>query len=249
MGAKSSIEWTDSTWNPVTGCNKVSAGCTHCYAERLAKRLRAMGNPRYRKGFDLALHWDLLDLPLSWKIPRMVFVASMSDMFHPDVPDAFIQRAFTTMQSAHWHIFQVLTKRPERMAKMSSRLIWPENVWAGTSVENEDCIHRVTWLTETPAAVRFLSLEPLLGGIPTLPLAGIDWVIAGGESGPHARPMNAEWVRLVRDQCIDNKVCFFFKQWGGRNKKAAGRVLDGQIWDEMPSRERITPESLVAVGD
>jgi len=211
--ARSSIEWTESTWNPVTGCDKVSPGCKHCYAETMARRLKAMGQPNYRQGFKLALHPAMLERPLTWRKPQMVFVNSMSDLFHKDVPLAFIQRVFDVMRRAEWHTFQVLTKRAERL---------------------EDYTFRIDHLRRTPAAVKFLSLEPLLGPLPGLDLAGIDWVIVGGESGPRARPMERAWATDIRDQCRRAGVPFFFKQWGGRNKKAAGRLLEGQTWNQGP---------------
>lgn len=236
MADHSRIEWTQATWNPVTGCTKVSQGCKHCYAERLAKRLQAMGNARYAQGFKVTLHPDLLELPLSWKQPRRIFVNSMSDLFHPDVPLDFLQQVFATMERAHWHEFQVLTKRPERAAQLAADLPWPSNVWMGTSVESVKVIDRVKLLQQVPARVRFLSVEPLLGPIPDLPLDGIHWVIVGGESGPGARPMEPDWVRMIRAQCEARHVPFFFKQWGGTNKKAAGRELDGKHYDGMPVR-------------
>jgi len=234
MAAHSHIEWTDATWNPVTGCTKVSQGCKHCYAERMAHRLQAMGSPRYANGFRVTLHDDLLDLPLRWRTPRRVFVNSMSDLFHPEVPTWFIQQVFATIAEASWHTFQVLTKRPERVVALARDLTWPKNLWLGTSVENRDVLSRILWLQQVPAAVRFLSLEPLLGPIIPLPLAGIDWVIVGGESGPGARPMRPEWVIAIRDACNQAKVPFFFKQWGGVQRTRAGRLLDGRTWDEFP---------------
>jgi protein gp37 len=234
VGDNSAIEWTDATWNPVTGCTKVSPGCKHCYAERLALRLQAMGNPRYRRGFDVTLHEDQLDLPLRWKSPRRIFVNSMSDLFHDNVPESFIERAFEVMGRAHWHVFQVLTKRAERLRELAPRLSWAPNVWQGVSVENSRYRDRIDALRAVPAAVRFLSIEPLLGPLPELPLGGIGWVIVGGESGPGHRPPRAEWIRDIRDQCVTAGVAFFFKQWGGRTPKAGGRTLDGQQWDGMP---------------
>jgi protein gp37 len=234
MGDKSAIEWTDATWNPVTGCNKISPGCKNCYAERLAARLQAMGNPRYKNGFVLTLHSDQLTLPLRWTQPRQIFVNSMSDLFHESVPDDYIFRVFETMVKADWHIFQILTKRAERLAEIAPRLPWPENVWQGISIENADYTWRIAQLVKVPAAVRFLSVEPLLGPLPKLPLKGISWVIVGGESGPDFRPVNPEWVRQIRDQCLKAKVSFFFKQWGGFTPKAGGRRLDGRFWDQMP---------------
>lgn len=246
MAEHTGIEWTDATWNPVTGCTKVSPGCKNCYAERLAGRLRAMGNPRYRNGFALTLQPDQVDLPLRWRRPRRIFVNSMSDLFHETVPEAYIRQVFETMTSAHWHVFQILTKRSERLAAMAPRLPWPPNVWQGVSVESARYVGRVDHLRQVPAIVRFLSVEPLLGPIPGLPLDGIHWVIVGGESGPERRVMSADWVRLVRDQCIEAGVPFFFKQWGGRTPKAKGRILDGRVWDEIP----VTPTKLdvLAVG-
>jgi protein gp37 len=235
MAQASSIEWTESTWNPVTGCTKVSPGCAHCYAERMAKRLLAMGQDRYRNGFKVTLQPDALETPLHWKRPRMIFVNSMSDLFHKDVPTEFISQCFAVMQEASQHTFQVLTKRPERAAELAPTLPWPTNVWMGTSVENADYVYRIHALTKIPAVVRFLSLEPLLGPIPRLPLTGIHWVIVGGESGPAARPIEQEWVLQIRNRCIDRNVPFFFKQWGGVQKFFTGRELDGRIWGEMPT--------------
>lgn len=246
MGDNSQIEWTDATWNPVTGCTKVSPGCAHCYAETFAERFRGVRGHPYESGFDLTLRPERLDLPLSWKRPRLIFVNSMSDLFHEDVPDTFVAAVFSTMLRADWHRFQLLTKRPARAAALAERLPWPDNVWLGTSVENNRWTSRIDELRQVPAAVRFLSCEPLLGPI-QLDLRGIDWVIAGGESGPRARPMRAEWVLGIRDQCAEASVPFFFKQWGvhdasGRRmpKSRAGRLLEGRTWDEMPagSRER-----------
>ncbi|HUT11814.1 MAG TPA: phage Gp37/Gp68 family protein [Thermoguttaceae bacterium] len=237
MAQTSSIEWTEATWNPVTGCTKISPGCAHCYAERMAKRLRAMGQVRYRNGFRLTLQPDVLEVPLRWKRPRMIFVNSMSDLFHKDVPRDFIAQCFAVMEQASQHTFQVLTKRPRRAAAMADDLPWPKNVWLGASVEDASCVSRIDWLVETPAAVRFLSLEPLLGPIPRLPLRGIHWVIVGGESGPGARPMDSKWVFQIRDRCRDDGVPFFFKQWGGVQKCKAGRELEGRTWDDAPTRE------------
>lgn len=234
MATGSAIEWTEATWNPLTGCTKVSAGCKHCYAERMAKRLRGMGHPSYQGGFKLTLHERLLDLPLSWKRPRTIFVNSMSDLFHKDVPIEFIQRVFLTMCAASQHRFQVLTKRPERAAELSHFLPWPDNVWMGTSVENQRYAMRIDHLRRTGAATRFLSLEPLLGPLHDLDLDGIHWVIVGGESGPGSRPMESNWATSIRDQCLSAGVPFFFKQWGGVNKKRTGRLLEGRTWDEMP---------------
>lgn len=238
MGDNSKIEWTDATWNPVTGCDKISPGCKHCYAETMAARLKAMGQANYAKGFELTLQPHMLDQPLRWKRPRTIFVNSMSDLFHEDVPDDYIRRVFEIMQKAHWHRFQVLTKRAGRLRELSPELPWPENVWAGVSVESQGYAYRINCLRQVPAAVRFLSLEPLLGPLPNLDLRGIHWVIVGGESGPRARPMAEEWAIDLRDQCLQAGVPFFFKQWGGVNKKAAGRQLHGRTWDEMPEVRR-----------
>ena len=240
MARRSTIEWTEMTWNPVTGCTKVSAGCKHCYAERMAKRLRAMGSPRYRDGFALTLQPDLLDLPLRWRTPRLVFVNSMSDLFHSGVPDDFIADVFDTMRRASRHTFQVLTKRADRLADLAGRLPWPPNVWMGVTVEDAGATGRAVALAGVPAAVRFLSVEPLLGPIPRLPLDGIDWVIVGGESGPGARPMARSWVEDVRRQCEARGVAFFFKQWGGVQKHRAGRELDGRTFDAMPAPPTLT---------
>ncbi|MGA2623961.1 MAG: phage Gp37/Gp68 family protein [Bacteroidota bacterium] len=234
MAQRSSIEWTEATWNPVTGCTKISPGCRHCYAERLAGRLKAMGSSRYRNGFNVTLQPDIVDLPLHWKQPRIIFVNSMSDLFHEAIPDEYIVKVFATMQLAHWHTFQILTKRSGRLSSLASLLPWPSNVWIGVSVESSDYAFRIADLVKVPAAVRFLSLEPLLSFLPRLPLRGIDWVIVGGESGPGARPMKQEWVRTIQIKCKQMDVPFFFKQWGGVNKKAAGRALGGRTWNEMP---------------
>lgn len=238
MAQASSIEWTESTWNPVTGCTKISPGCAHCYAERMAKRLLAMGQERYRNGFEVTLQPDVVELPLHWKRPRMIFVNSMSDLFHKDVPTQFIADCFAVMQRSSQHTFQVLTKRPERAAELAPSLPWPNNVWMGTTVESADYVHRIRSLAQIPAAVRFLSLEPLLGPLPRLPLKGIHWVIVGGESGPGARPIEPNWVLQIRNQCIERDVPFFFKQWGGVQKSRAGRELEGQVWAEMPHLTR-----------
>ena len=235
MGDNSAIEWTDATWNPVTGCTKISPGCKNCYAERLAVRLRAMGNQRYRNGFSVTLHHDLLDLPLKWSRPRRIFVNSMSDLFHEAVPDDFIYQVFEAMKRADWHVFQILTKRSHRLAALAAGLSWAPNIWQGVSVEDARHISRICDLQTVGAAVRFLSVEPLLGPIHHLPLDGVHWVIVGGESGPGRRAMEPAWAREIRDQCVRAGVPFFFKQWGGRTPKAAGRVLDLRTWDEMPT--------------
>lgn len=234
MSTGSKIEWTESTWNPVTGCTKISSGCKNCYAERMAYRLRAMGQVRYKDGFKVALHPDALDEPYRWKKSRIVFVNSMSDLFHKDIPTAFIQRVFTAMNENPQHTFQILTKRSKRLYELSSVLNWSDNIWMGVTVENNDTIDRIDDLRLIPAGTRFLSMEPLLGPVPDLNLEGINWVIVGGESGPGARPVYIDWVREIRDRCIDWGVPFFFKQWGGVNKKKNGRLLDERTWDEMP---------------
>lgn len=234
MARGSGIEWTESTWNPVTGCTKVSPGCKHCYAERMAMRLRAMGQENYANGFELTLQPHMLERPLQWKKPQTIFVNSMSDLFHDDVPLDYVHRVFDVMERAHWHRFQVLTKRAERLAELAPRLPWPRNVWMGVSVETEAYRWRIDALRSTDAGIRFLSLEPLLGPLPDLDLTDIHWVIVGGESGPGARPMKQEWVTDLRDQCRRASVPFFFKQWGGENKNRSGRVLHGRTWDEMP---------------
>jgi protein gp37 len=228
MATNSHIEWTDATWNPVTGCSKISPGCKHCYAERLALRLQAMGQKNYRNGFEVTLQPQMLELPLRWKSSRQIFVNSMSDLFHEDVPLSYIKRR------AHWHQYQVLTKRSERLLELSPRLEWGPQIWMGVSVENEDYLERIDHLRRTGAHVKFLSLEPLLGPLRKLKLRGIDWVIVGGESGPGARPVDSAWVTDIRDQCVSGGVAFFFKQWGGVQKKKAGRELAGRTWDEMP---------------
>jgi protein gp37 len=246
MAANSKIEWTECTWNPVTGCTKVSPGCLNCYAERMAKRLRAMGQPNYRHGFQLTPHPHMLDLPLHWRQPRMIFVNSMSDLFHEDVPRDFILQVFAVMQRASQHCFQVLTKRSERLAQLSPQLPWPDNVWMGVTVENADYAFRIEHLKQTDAVVKFISFEPLLGPVTQVNLDGIDWAIVGGESGPGARPMQSEWVTGLRDRCLAAGIPFFFKQWGGVNKKANGRTLDERTWDEKPQLpSRLTTPSAI----
>ncbi|MEW5981109.1 MAG: phage Gp37/Gp68 family protein [Acidobacteriota bacterium] len=235
---KSAIEWTESTWNPVTGCSKISPGCKNCYAERMARRLQAMGQPNYATGFDVALHDHVLELPISWKKPQTVFVNSMSDLFHEDVPEAFLSRVFDVMRRASWHTFQVLTKRAARLEAMAGRLEWSANVWMGVSVESAKYLNRIDQLRRVPASVRFVSFEPLLESVGAVNLDGVDWAIVGGESGPRARSMEAEWAIEIRNACRAAGVPFFFKQWGGTNKKKAGRLLEGRTWDELP---RIVP--------
>ncbi len=245
MATNSSIEWTEATWNPVVGCTIISPGCTNCYAMRMARRLEAMGQPKYagttrlsggRPKWNGTIRLDekSLTLPASWKAGRMIFVNSMSDLFHENVPFVYIRRVFETMKATPQHTYQILTKRAERLEELSPKLDWPDNVWMGASVENEDFAFRIDHLRQTAAAVKFLSLEPLLGPLDDLNLTGIDWVIAGGESGPGARPMDADWVRCIRDQCRSENIAFHFKQWGGVNKKKTGRMLDGRTWDDFP---------------
>lgn len=234
MARVTNIEWTEMTWNPVTGCVKVSPGCKHCYAETLAKRLKAMGSERYRNEFQVTTHDDLVDLPMRWKRSRVVFVNSMSDLFQDEVSLTFIRKVFETMRQCPQHQFQVLTKRAERVAELARALHWSSNIWMGVSIESQDYVYRSNLLTKVPAAVRFLSVEPLLGPIPKLPLSGIHWVIVGGESGAGARPMKQEWVETIYRQCRERNVPFFFKQWGGVQKHRSGRMLFGRTFDEMP---------------
>ena len=246
MSTYSSIEWTDVTWNPVTGCTKISHGCKNCYAERMAKRLRKMGATKYREGFSVAIHETALGDPLTWKQPRLVFVNSMSDLFHQAVPAAFVKSVFDVMNRAPRHTFQVLTKRPHRVVRMTELLPWAPNIWLGVSIESEQWLGRLPLLKQTGAHVKFLSLEPLLGPLPNMDLGGIDWVIVGGESGPGARPMEAGWVQDIRDQCVRNRVPFFFKQWGGVFKKRTGRTLDNRVWNQMPAPTRRTLSTVLA---
>ena len=234
MAENTSIEWTTSTWNPVTGCTKVSAGCRNCYAERMSRRLQAMGQPNYRNGFKVTVHEHVLSLPLQWRKPQTVFVNSMSDLFHKGVPKAFILKIFDVMGQAAWHTFQVLTKRSERLIDPGDDLPWRKNIWMGVTVEDKDNLYRINHLRKTGAVTKFLSFEPLLGPLGKLDLRDIDWVIVGGESGFGARPMDPSWVTSIREQCVRSNVPFFFKQWGGVRKKETGRELDGRTWDEMP---------------
>lgn len=252
MAANSSIEWTEATWNPTTGCDRISAGCDNCYALTLAKRLKAMGNRKYQTdgdprtsgpGFGVAIHEDALDIPRRWRTPRLVFVNSMSDLWHARVPSTFIQRVFDVMTQTPHHTYQLLTKRPIRLARMADQLPWPSNVWVGVSVEQQSEVWRIDRLRQVPAAVRFVSAEPLIGPL-ELDLAGIDWLIAGGESGPSHRPMDEDWVLSLRDQCESSETAFFFKQWGGARAKAGGRELGGRTWDSMPP----TAQELRATG-
>lgn len=231
----SKIEWTNETWNPITGCSKISPGCKNCYADRMAKRLQAMGVERYSDGFKLRMHEDVLTVPYRWKSPKLVFVNSMSDLFHKDVPLKFIQKVFDVMNGCPQHTFQVLTKRSERLLELSKSLNWSENIWMGVSVESQDYTWRVHDLAKTDAKVKFLSVEPLIGPIHQIALRNIDWVIVGGESGPGARPMEESWVLKIKEKCIKADVPFFFKQWGGVNKKKTGRLLENREWNEMPA--------------
>ena len=252
MSTKSSIEWTEATWNPTTGCTKVSPGCKNCYAEKMAKRLRAMGQKNYQNGFELAVHKQALEIPMTWRSPKTIFVNSMSDLFHENVSADFIERVFQVMREAQHHLYQVLTKRGDRLSQLDSQgVLWPENLWLGVSVETQDYVSRIDHLKATRARCKFVSLEPLLGPLSDLDLVGIDWVIVGGESGPGARPMDSSWVIGIRGQCLEAKIPFFFKQWGtlannpdpsdptakrnGGHAKG-GKLLEGRVWDEMPNR-------------
>jgi len=250
MATQTKIEWTQMTWNPVTGCTKISAGCKHCYAERMAKRLQAIGVERYRNAFQVTLHEDLVELPRKWKQPRLVFVNSMSDLFHEDVPVDFIQRVFAVMAACPQHTFQILTKRSQRLLALAPSLPWPANVWMGVSVEDSHVLQRIDDLRQVPAATRFLSCEPLIGPLVPLDLNRIDWVIVGGESGPGARPMYVQWVEAIQQQCQETGALFFFKQWGGVRKHRAGRELHGRTYDEIPAHAlnlRLMPSR--AAGD
>ena len=248
MSGSSAIEWTEATWNPVTGCDRVSPGCAHCYALDLAARLKRMGQAKYQRdgdparsgpGFGLTLHPDSLRIPLRWRIPRHIFVNSMSDLFHEGIPLEFIKRVFEVMGDADWHVFQVLTKREDRLAALADQLDWPPNVWMGVSVENRRFVHRADRLREVPAAIRFVSAEPLLGPLDDLDLDAIDWLIVGGESGPRHRPMHEDWATDLRDRCIEEDVAFFFKQWGGPRSKSGGRELQGRTWSQMPEAKAL----------
>jgi protein gp37 len=244
MAAGSAIEWTDATWNPVTGCTQVSPGCDHCYALTFAERFRGVPGHPYEQGFDLRLWPQRLDLPLLWKKPRRIFVNSMSDLFHKDVPDAFVRSIFDTMLQADWHTYQILTKRPQRLARLGQSLPWPSHIWIGVSVETNDYAWRADYLRQVPAAVRFISAEPLLGPVDQLSLDGLHWVITGGESGAGHRQCDPAWVRDVRDRCVGEGVAYFRKQWGGRTPKAGGRILDGRTWDEQPVLSKPEAQSL-----
>jgi protein gp37 len=241
MSGNSKIEWTDTTWNPVTGCTKLSDGCKNCYAARMAIRLKAMGNDRYKNGFMVTLQHDLITTPLSWRKPKRIFVNSMSDLFHEEVPLSFIKEVFSTMEKASWHTFQIVTKRSERLLNVADNLKWPSNVWMGVTVESHKYKYRINDLCKTPAHIKFVSIEPLLALLTQLPFSGIDWIIVGGESGYGARPMKKEWVLKIMRQCLSNNIPFFFKQWGGVNKKKHGRLLDGKEWNQIPDLSNSTP--------
>ncbi len=245
MSNQSRIEWTEATWNPTTGCTKVSPGCKNCYAERMSKRLKGMGIEKYSSGFKLAIHHGLLEIPLSWATPKIIFVNSMSDLFHEDIPFDFIEAVFDVMVKSNWHTFQVLTKRSERLKELHKLLNWSPNIWMGVSVECEEYLYRIDDLRRTGAKVKFLSLEPLLGPLPRLDLSMIDWVIVGGESGPRSRPLKEDWVLKIRDQCLENDVRFFFKQWGGFNKKKNGRSLEGRTWNQIPDALKLNEPIVV----
>jgi protein gp37 len=246
MAQGTSIEWTEATWNPVTGCSEVSPGCAHCYAKVFAERWRGVKDHPYEQGFDLRLWPGRLDTPLQWRKPKVIFVNSMSDLFHEDIPLEFVESVFDTMAAAHWHTFQILTKRHERLTELGGHFVWPPNVWMGVTIENRRFVHRADSLRQVPSAVRFISAEPLLGPLEGLDLDGIDWLIAGGESGPRHRRIDISWVRELRDACCDGGVAFFFKQWGGRRPKANGRELDGRYWDEYPEPQVRQPHTVPA---
>jgi protein gp37 len=245
VSARSSIEWTDASWNPVTGCTQVSPGCAHCYALTFAERFRGVPNHAYEQGFDLRLWEQRLELPLTWRKPRRIFVNSMSDLFHKDIPDEYIRRVFDVMVQANWHIFQVLTKRSPRLAKLGKTLPWAPHIWAGVSIELDRYHWRADHLRQVPAEVRFISAEPLLGPLPRLNLEGIHWLITGGESGHGHRPIDVDWVRDLRDRCQSEGVAFFHKQWGGRTPKTGGRDLDGRTWDEFPELGAFAPKHVL----
>lgn len=237
MSNKSKIEWTECSWNPITGCTKISEGCVHCYAATFAKRLKAMHNPRYKNEFEVTVHSDLITAPLEWKAPRKIFVNSMSDIFHEELSDEIILSIFDTMNQASWHTFQVLTKRSERLAKLAPQITWTSNIWMGVTIESKEYLNRADHLKGSAAAVKFISAEPLLSDLDSLNLDGVDWLIVGGESGHGSRPIKEEWVIKLRDNAKDSKVAFFFKQWGGYNKKKNGRLLEGKTYDEYPTFE------------
>lgn len=235
MAEKSKIEWTESTWNPVTGCTKISEGCLNCYAERMAYRLQSMGQDKYKNGFKVTEHPENLEEPLKWRKPQIIFVCSMSDLFHKKVSDDYIKQVFRTMNRAHWHTFQVLTKRSKRLVHLAHELEWARNIWMGVTVESQKYKRRISDLAKTPAHIKYLSIEPMISEIKPISLKGIDWVIVGGESGPGSRPMEENWVISIRDKCVKSNVPFFFKQWGGVNKKQTGRLLKGKTWDQYPN--------------
>jgi len=235
MATNSRIEWTESTWNPITGCSKSSPGCKNCYAERMARRLHAMRQANYRNGFRLTVHPHSIDLPLRWKKPQVIFVNSMSDLFHAQAPQDFIMRVFDVMNQACWHVYQVLTKRAEELTRLDGKISWADHIWMGVTVENRGYKYRIDHLRNSGSKCKFISFEPLLGSVGKVDLSGIDWVIVGGESGPGARPMQKEWVTEIRDQCVEAGIPFFFKQWGGVRKKAAGKLLEGIEWQQKPA--------------
>jgi protein gp37 len=243
MSSQSSIEWTNATWNPMTGCTPVSAGCDNCYAATLAARLQKMGSPRYRNGFKLTLQNDLVELPKKWKAPRKIFVNSMSDLYHKDVPTEFIERIFETMNACPQHQFQILTKRPQRMATLAKRVTWTPNIWQGVSIEDNNVAWRADYLRKVPAAVRFLSIEPLIGPADEIDLKGIDWVIVGGESGSRHRPMKREWAAAILKKCRRQEIPFFFKQWGGRTHSAGGNLFDGRLYQFFPTPKARFPQT------
>jgi len=244
MGQQSAIEWTESTWNPITGCTKISLGCQNCYAERMALRLKGKGSPNYRNGFKITSHQHMLNLPIKWKKSRMIFVNSMSDLFHEEVHLDFIQSVFKVMNDCPQHIFQVLTKRSERIVELNQFLSWTNNIWMGVTIEHEKYLHRMKHLKQTDAKIKFISFEPLLSSIPQIELDNIDWIIVGGESGPGSRTLNEEWVVNIKNQCLSHYIPFFFKQWGGVNKKKAGRLLNGKEWNQVPDSDCNTSRNL-----
>ncbi len=231
---KTKIEWTQSSWNPVTGCTKISDGCLHCYAEKMAKRLQAMGTKGYEKGFEVTLQYHQLQKPLKLKKPQMIFVNSMSDIFHSKIPDDYILKIFEVMNKAYWHTFQVLTKRPERLKRLKDKIKWSDNIWLGVTIESNKYVKRVNYIKETDAKIKFISFEPLIDSVGDIDLNGIDWTIVGGESGHGARVIKKEWIYEIKRKCESLNIPFFFKQWGGTNKKKNGRLLDGEIYDDMP---------------
>jgi len=245
MSKNSKIEWTDNTWNPVSGCTEVSQGCDHCYARTFSERFRGVPGHPFEQGFDLRLFPSRLAYPLKWRKPRRIFVNSMSDLFHKDVPDSYIKQVFEVMVKADWHIFQILTKRPRRLARLAAELPWPSHIWMGVSIESDTYVWRADYLRQVPSAVRFISAEPLLAPLPTLNLEGIHWLISGGESGYGFRPCDPDWVRELRDRCLREGVAFFHKQWGGRTSKAGGRILDGRTWDQYPQVAPSYPQGMI----